>query len=247
MSPIGALLESSLAWPLHVGLAKLASAAGIPPVAAIDSALGPLAGVTFVPSGPKPRRAGRRAPATPYDAAIAIAGTVPTREGNLHDLMNALVWASFPRSKRALHARQHQLVSTAGPARPGEAKHRTSEGDTLAMLDEGGLLVVVEREAAAEANRFARARDAAALGDLARSGRTRPAAFGHALYQHLVQGGGVALGMVVVLAFDREAAAISLSEVDDALAGRIEDRSEFQHNGAFGSVPFSSSVWEKPG
>src|SRR5688572_10313573 len=37
-------------------------------------------------------------------------GTVPTRPDNLHDLMNALVWARFPRAKHALCARQVALA-----------------------------------------------------------------------------------------------------------------------------------------
>jgi hypothetical protein len=245
MSPIRALLESPLAWPLHPAATKLIDFEGIPPVAAIDAALGAVARVRFVPSAPKPRRASRRVKLMPYDAAIALEGTVPTRENNLHDLMNALVWASFPHSKRALHARQHRLVSSAGPSHSGEAKHRTPEADTLAMLDEGGLLFVVDDRSAAEATRVTRARDARAAGDLARAGLARPVGFGHALYQHLVHGSGsVALGMTVVLVHpDGDKA--PLSGIDALLAGQIEDPANFLHNAAFGSVPFSPSVWER--
>jgi hypothetical protein len=245
VTPIRALLESPLAWPIHPAATKLIQFDGIPPVRAIDAALAPVAGVRFAPSAPKPRRASRRVKLTPYDAAIALEGTVPTRENNLHDLMNALVWASFPLSKRALHSRQHRLVSTAGLPRSGEAKSRTPEADTLAMLDEGGLLVVVDERAAEEATRVTRARDAGATGELARAGLARPVGFGHALYQHLVQDGGrAALGLAVVLVHgDVEKA--PLSDIDALLARRIEDPADFLHNAAFGSVPFSSSVWEK--
>lgn len=244
MSPIRALLECPLAWPLHPAATKLARFDGIPSVRAIDEALGSVARVRFAPSAPKPRRASRRVKLTPYDAAIALEGTVPTRENNLHDLMNALVWASFPCSKRALHARQHRLVSRAGAPRSGEALSRTPEADTLAMLDEGGLLVVVDDRAAAEATRVTRARDAGAAGELARSGVLRAVGFGHALYQHLVQATGVALGMAVVLVQPGVEEA-PLSEIDELLARRIEDPAEFLHNSAFGSIPFSPSVWEK--
>ncbi|NUO48056.1 MAG: DUF3025 domain-containing protein [Polyangiaceae bacterium] len=244
MSPIRALLESPLAWPLHPAATRLSDFEGIPPVRAIEAALGSVAGVRFAPSAPKPRRASRRVKLTPYDAAIAIEGTVPTRENNLHDLMNALVWASFPRSKRALHARQHRLVSSAGAPRSGEAQSRTPEADTLAMLDEGGLLVVVEDRSAAEATRVTRARDAEAAGELARAGRLRPVGFGHALYQHLVQASGTALGMAVVLA-QPGAEEAPLSDIDEILARRIEDPADFLHNSSFGSIPFSPSVWEK--
>jgi hypothetical protein len=72
----------------------------------------------------------------PYDASIVERGEVPSREGSWHDLFNALVWATFPRAKLALHRRQHRLtrahltLRAAGPA-----------ADAVAMLDEGGVIV----------------------------------------------------------------------------------------------------------
>src|SRR3954451_13860845 len=38
-------------------------------------------------------------------ADLCARGTVPMREGDLHDLLNALVWARFPLAKHALHER----------------------------------------------------------------------------------------------------------------------------------------------
>lgn len=73
-----------------------------------------------------------------YDARIVNEGVVPTREGSWHDLMNALVWATFPRAKKALHTRQHGLVRV---AQPGESLRRPRELDALALLDEGGVAV----------------------------------------------------------------------------------------------------------
>jgi hypothetical protein len=73
-----------------------------------------------------------------YDAQI-VAGRVPTRTGSWHDFLNALVWASFPLAKRALHAKQHALVVANGPS----AACRTPELDALAMIDEGGIVVAL--------------------------------------------------------------------------------------------------------
>lgn len=70
-----------------------------------------------------------------YDARIVSNGEVSTRDGSWHDFSNALVWATFPLTKMAVHRRQNALVV------PG-ASHRTPEGDALAMLDEGGVFVV---------------------------------------------------------------------------------------------------------
>ena len=106
---------------------------------------GRAAPVTFVSAPPKPRR--RREPPVldldaMYDAQI-VRGFVPTRPRCWHDFMNALVWATFPRSKQVLHARQHELIRAWIP--PG-AKNlpnaRTRAQDALALVDEGGVLLL---------------------------------------------------------------------------------------------------------
>jgi hypothetical protein len=70
-----------------------------------------------------------------YDERIVKDAEVSTRDGSWHDFLNALVWATFPHAKTALHRRQHRLVVPGAP-------HRTPEGDALAMLDEGGVFCV---------------------------------------------------------------------------------------------------------
>ena len=70
-----------------------------------------------------------------------LRGEVPTRAHNLHDLLNALVWARFPRAKRALCARQVSLARERGPAPAGQQRLRSREQDAAAMLDEGGMLL----------------------------------------------------------------------------------------------------------
>ena len=69
-------------------------------------------------------------------------GIVPTREGSMHDLFNAMIWSAYPRAKRALHAHQDAAVAreiTEGQtALPGR---RSRMRDRLSMLDEGGVLV----------------------------------------------------------------------------------------------------------
>src|SRR5262249_24122040 len=101
--------------------------------------------VRFVPQ--PPRRARRRGGvdlAGLYDERIYTAGEVPSRARDWHDFFNMLVWKSFPRAKRAVNARQRAaLRAWLGDGfvtrLPGA---RTREQDALAMLDEGGLLVL---------------------------------------------------------------------------------------------------------
>jgi hypothetical protein len=119
--------------------------------------------VRFERAPSKPRRG--RAPANArYDTRIALDRVVPTRERSWHDLLSALVWGSFPRAKLALHLRQHRMIGARlGPdlRLPGA---RTKEQDAVAMLDEGGVVV------------------------LRAPGSVCAAIFGHAIYEGLVCG-----------------------------------------------------------
>lgn len=117
--------ESPLFAPIREPAELFADLAAFPSPEAIDARLAARAGVRFV-------RKHQRDKAL-YDARIVNDRVVPTRAGSWHDLLNALVWSSFPRAKAALHARQHELVVPGAP-------RRTREGDALAMLDEGGAL-----------------------------------------------------------------------------------------------------------
>jgi hypothetical protein len=126
--------------------------------------------VRFVLQPPAPRRGlpEVRWAKDLYDARI-VRGEVPTRQGHWHDYLNALVWATFPLSKAALHARQHTVIESWLRDRgavddegrfsklPGS---RTREHDALALIDEGGIVVLQDKDVI----------------------------FGHALYEGLVMG-----------------------------------------------------------
>jgi len=132
---------------------------------------------------------------------------VPTRPGSWHDLMNALVWATFPRAKRALHERQHRLVV---PAAPAESARRPRELDALALLDEGGVVVLAsagaldegderrgEREEREERGERGE-RGERALEEAIAAGDATAFVFGHAIYEGLVLGRPAPLASVVV-------------------------------------------------
>jgi Protein of unknown function (DUF3025) len=205
--------RSPLFWPL-AGAADALGGAGeaFPAPEAIDAALGARAGVRFERQRPvSRRRRGPRDPSSMYDARIK-AGCVPTRPGSWHDLMNALVWATFPASKRALHERQHELVV---PALPGESARRPRELDTLALLDEGGLVVVAPDPIEDEE-----------LLAHALAGQTAIAiVFGHAIYEGIVLGRETPLASVICIAGDPRAAREALvAHADQALARVVADR-----------------------
>lgn len=211
--------RSPMFWPLAAAASALnaaitASAAGdvFPQPEVIDAGLGARAGVRFERQRPvSRRRRGPRDPSSMYDARIQ-AGCVPTRPGSWHDLMNALVWATFPAAKRALHERQHELVV---PAAPGESARRPRELDTLALLDEGGLVVVAP-------DPF---EDEEALAGALQSHEATAILFGHAIYEGIVLGRAMPLASVICVAGDpRSDHEVIVAHADHALARVVADR-----------------------
>jgi Protein of unknown function (DUF3025) len=125
------------------------------------------------------------------------------------------VWGTFPRAKRALHARQYRAV--AERLEPGTRTlppTRTPELDALALLDEGGV-VLLSRDRA-------QARDRA---QVVGPGRERAVVFGHAIYESLVLGVAPAVVAAIVLPVHDSCEKDSdvVRAVDIALAATLED------------------------
>ncbi|HTO40240.1 MAG TPA: DUF3025 domain-containing protein [Rhizomicrobium sp.] len=72
-----------------------------------------------------------------YEQRIAEHGDIATREGNWHDLLNALIWLRYPALKQALNQRQISEIARMGP------KQRSREQYALTHFDEGGVIVLV--------------------------------------------------------------------------------------------------------
>jgi hypothetical protein len=206
---------SPLVWPVADAFERLVAEAAqegsaFPQPETIDAALAGRAGIRFERQRPVSRRRRQpRDPAAMYDARIAREGCVPTRPGSWHDLMNALVWATFPLAKRALHTRQHALVV---PAAPGESARRPRELDALALFDEGGLVVTRAPDALVNPSEEDLAAEIEA-------GRATAFVFGHAIYEGLVLGRAAPLASVVCVT-------CTLADADRALASVVADRSK---------------------
>ncbi len=165
---------------VHDLLDRFANERVWPTIESLDAALAPelrLVGVRLV-EAPKTRAAraadGTIDPASLYEIRIAEHGEIPTRPHNLHDLLNALVWAAFPQSKRTLTRRLATIQRTRAAGRATLPSTRTREHDRLAMIDEGALLRVTDRE-------------------------TTTWIFGHAIYEHTYAGDLAVRGAAVDL------------------------------------------------
>jgi len=71
-----------------------------------------------------------------YEAHVFETGKVQTRPDNWHDLFNALVWLTFPKTKAGLNRHHYEEIRT----RSGEALRGTAR-DVLTLFDEGGIVV----------------------------------------------------------------------------------------------------------
>ncbi len=218
--------ESPLFAPLVEPMLPFAAFETFPSPEQIHEALSERAGVSFERAAPLGR--GRTRPRREedlYDANIHARRAVPTRAGSWHDFLNALVWAMYPRSKWALHTRQHRLVTRGlDPATGKLPGARTPEQDTLALFDEGGLVVasalVLETGDAIE-------------GAIA-SGHAKAVVFGHAIYEGIVLGvPWPAVRAVVVNAQKRE-------DVDGELAARLDDSTSFSQPSSLPRVYLSA-------
>lgn len=125
----------------------------------------------------------RRTNRTSYDASIVRDGAIRTREANWHDFLNALVWATFPKTKAALHARQYDERLAHGPG-----GNRSRASDRLTCFDEGGIFVESELPVDAMVYRS----ELEERGD-------RIGIFGHAIYEHVLRSAHVTQGAALVV------------------------------------------------
>ncbi|MGA3122587.1 MAG: DUF3025 domain-containing protein [Polyangiaceae bacterium] len=212
---------SGLFWPLRRAGDALGRSEDFPTVQALNRVFQRDAPVRFVPAAPRRRRGHAVDLRQLYDARVTLDGEVPTRRNCWHDFMNALVWGTFPRAKRALHARQHRAI--ARRVAPGDRTlptHRSRELDALALLDEGGVAVLARHP---EQMRLQlRMPGKGALRSHIASGNAHAVVFGHAIYESLALGVTPAVVGAVVLEHDPAEADV-VRAADGRLMQAIED------------------------
>jgi hypothetical protein len=139
---------------------------------------------------PTPRRDSKRLPpkslASFYDVRITDARRIPTRERSWHDVMNAIVFAAFPGTKTALHARQAAEVSRHFATSRKLPNARSRLQDVLALFDEGGVVLFGDTAAVARARPALLGGEGETLGAMVKERRLRAVVFGHAMLEHAI-------------------------------------------------------------
>ena len=74
-----------------------------------------------------------------YEPRCYLNGEVQMRARVWHDLLNALVWLTFPEAKAAINARHYQALMSAAPELK---KQRGAVRDMVTLFDESGVIVV---------------------------------------------------------------------------------------------------------
>jgi hypothetical protein len=229
-------------WPLGRAAARLAGHVDWPSAAEREALCAELtdgSGTPRLKLGPNVDKRDKRAEGRVrlealYDARIAVQGEVPTRERDWHDLFNLLCFATFPRVKHALHARQYAALQQR--IEPGSARlpaARTREQDALTLFDEGGVIVATTAEHLTTLRAAGEGLDGLAEAIAATPGPVPLAVIpvGHALYEHLVEGLMMPGARAMLVALDGAWPASDvelLARADQALAGVMADPAFFQ-------------------
>jgi hypothetical protein len=136
------LLQSPLFAALHPILAKLGSE-GFPSLqdcnALLDARTSPIAVQSGAPLHFVAQQRGKLPFEAQYEPRCYLKGEVPTRADNWHDLLNALVWLTFPKIKAVLNVRHYHALMAE------RAEGRTKRGavrDVNTLFDESGVIVV---------------------------------------------------------------------------------------------------------
>ncbi len=82
-----------------------------------------------------------------YEPRCYLSGEVQTRENNLHDLFNALVWLRFPLSKAAINLRHYRALAEATLTQDTQ---RGRVRDMATLFDESGVIIACSKSILAE-------------------------------------------------------------------------------------------------
>ena len=77
-----------------------------------------------------------------YEPRCYIKGEVPMRATNWHDLLNALVWLTFPKAKAVINERHyHAMIKESVTNEVESSSERGAVRDVNTLLDESGVIV----------------------------------------------------------------------------------------------------------
>ena len=132
--PVSAGMSHFPAWPVLADYQAILESTGKPVLTASGIP------IRFIPQRPKPAQFSEK-----YEPRIFLTGEVQTRTANWHDLFNALVWLSFPKSKAVINAR-HYAAFQQREEKATASANRQAVQDAITLLDESGVIIACADE-----------------------------------------------------------------------------------------------------
>jgi len=189
--------------------------------------------IRFVSQGTKPRSFEDK-----YEPRIYLKGEVPVRAENWHDLLNVLVWLTFPKSKAALN-RRHFLAASESEEK-GE-KNRGPVRDALTLFDEGGVIVACSDLRLAQLLVDFKWKELFWINRNAVTASMKFFLFGHAIYEKALQPftGVTGRGVIFPVAADFFAAVLEqqLQLLDEKLADYLRNPQHFNRTAELAPIP----------
>ena len=114
-----------------------------------------------------------------FERRVVAQNELIVRPNSLHDLMNALVWLTFPKTKRAISAAHVALGVNK------DDKTRPRRRDVLTLFDESGIIILSESDALRTMNQQHQWRDLFITRRADFIEHARPILFGHGAMEQL--------------------------------------------------------------
>jgi hypothetical protein len=191
-------------------------------------------GLRFVP-----QQTGKLGFESQYEPRCYLSGEVQSRSDNWHDLLNALVWLTFPKAKAAINTRHYQALlqqhGLSGSSQRGAVR------DTNTLMDESGVIVACADPILAQALRNFQWRE---LFYERRANVQRHMGFylfGHGLYEKALQPYVGLTGQGIILDVDTKfftwPQAQQLANLDERLAAYWSDMRNCMNTRELSPVP----------
>lgn len=206
------MMRSPMFEPLHPVLGRLALAVqrsgadlgAFPSLqvcnALLDAQYPPVCVHAGAPLRFVPQACGDPAFEAQYEPRCYLKGELQTREHNWHDLLNALVWLTFPKAKAAINARHYQSMVS---GRKRGTSQRGGGRDMLTLLDESGVIVPCADDEIASLLRTFRWKELFWMRQAHLSETIGFSLFGHGLYEKALRPYVGMTGQGLILAVDR--------------------------------------------
>lgn len=173
-----------------------------------------------------------------YEARIYLKGEMQVRAANWHDLLNAMVWMTFPNAKAALNERHYRALVE---RRAIAAKDRGPVQDTMTLFDEGGVIVAASDSAVLRELRECRWKDLFWRNRARTMCQARFYLFGHALYEKALRPFTGITGRGILFDVTKEfltaPLTAQLAQLDANLARHLSDMAHLKSTRELAPVP----------